>query len=168
MLYYLPLDPMPDVPVPNHYGAFGVKRRHDVHRGVDLYTKVGDCVYAIESGVVVLIDKNFTGTQDKTPWWNDTQAIYIEGNTGVFCYGEILLRKLTEKSYKWKLGDSVMQGDRLGSVLQVLKKDKGKPMSMLHIELHRHGLAYRKEHNIYDMQLDPTLVLMQCACKGRK
>ena len=50
--YHPPLLPMPDVPIPNHYGAYLQKRKHDVHTGVDLYASDGAAVYAIESGEV--------------------------------------------------------------------------------------------------------------------
>jgi len=184
-LYHAPLSPMPDIPVPNHYGAFGVKRRHDVHRGVDLYCEVGSTVCAIESGTVVHVDPHFTGPEDDTPWWNPTEAVYIEGDTGCFCYGEIRITRCAgvlddekreqlkdeeffkELPFFFKEGDEVKAGDGLGTVLQVLKEDKGKPMSMLHMELHRHGYKHRIEHRIYEMQLDPTLVLMQCRSKPK-
>ena len=32
------------------------------------------------------------------------------------------------------IGDAVLMGDLVGRVKRVLKKDKGKPMSMLHLE----------------------------------
>ena len=37
MIYYPPLLVMPDIPVGNHFGSFGVQRKHDYHTGVDLY-----------------------------------------------------------------------------------------------------------------------------------
>jgi hypothetical protein len=67
------------------------------------------------------------------PWWNNTRAVYIEGNTGVFNYGEI------QEVPGLKVGDMVKEGQIIGSVLTVLKKFKGRPMSMLHLELYDHG-----------------------------
>ena len=59
-LYHPPLLPMPDIPIPNHYGAYLQKRKHDVHTGVDLYAEDGSTVYAVEDGEVVIV-KWFTG-----------------------------------------------------------------------------------------------------------
>lgn len=67
------------------------------------------------------------------PWWNDTRAVYVEGETGVFNYGEI------QELKNLKVGDYVTQGQFLGYVMIVLKKFKGRPMSMLHLELYDHG-----------------------------
>ena len=157
-LYHSPLKPMPDIPIPNHYGAFGVKRKYDTHRGVDLYCDNGSPVYAVEDGVVEWEDNAFTGINNNTEWWNDTEALYIEGDTGCMCYGEITIRH----DINLKEGIVVDGGTLIGHVRTVLKQDKGKPMSMLHFELHRHGYAFRRSNGIYEMQLDPTLILMQC------
>lgn len=46
-IYHPPLLPMPDIPMCLHYGTFLVKRRFDVHTGVDLYAPVDANVYAI-------------------------------------------------------------------------------------------------------------------------
>lgn len=128
-----PLIVMPPVPVgPDHPGAFGVNRHQHVHTGVDLYTPHGSPVRAIETGKVISIAW-FTGPSINMPWWNDTRAVYIEGETGVFNYGEI--QELPEI----KVGDPIKEGQFIGSVLTVLKKFKGRPMSMLHVELYDHG-----------------------------
>jgi murein DD-endopeptidase MepM/ murein hydrolase activator NlpD len=116
--------------VPSPYvdpGGFGTPRRHDVHTGVDLYCENGDDVLAIEDGVVVDIVK-FTGF-DESPWWEDTWAIVIYGNSGYILYGEL--------TTKLKIADYVKEGDIIGNVKRVLKVDKGKnPPSMLHMELY--------------------------------
>jgi hypothetical protein len=75
----------------------------------------------------------FTGPSIKMDWWNDTQAVYIDGEHGVFCYGEI------EPLPTMQIGKWVRAGDVIGYVLAVLKKYKGRPMSMLHVELYDHG-----------------------------
>lgn len=128
-----PLDPMPLVPIgPRHPGAFGVDRHQHVHTGVDLYAPHGSPVWAMEAGKVISIAW-FTGPAINLPWWNDTRAVYIEGETGVFNYGEIM------EFPTLKIGDKVKQGQIIGSVMTVLKKFKGRPMSMLHLELYDHG-----------------------------
>jgi len=126
-----PLNPMPQVPSGQVDGAFGFIRTHDVHTGVDLYCNQGDNVYAIECGEVVAIH-DFTGTKADSPWWNDTKAIMIEGSSGVFVYGEI------KEKEGLKVGDNIECGEIIGEVITVLQKDKGKPMTMLHLELYEH------------------------------
>lgn len=165
-IYHPPLLPMPDIPMCLHYGTFLVKRRFDVHTGVDLYAPVGDNVYAIEDSDVVSI-RVFTGTEAECPHWNTTWCVDLEGYSGIFSYGEI------KPDPNLKVGDQVKKGQVIGTVLQVLKKDKGKAMSMLHFAVHSHGWRYlvndqgdpNKEH-FFDMQLDPTLLLMQLKNKA--
>lgn len=118
---------MPDGP-----GRFGAVRRHDVHTGVDLYTYPGMSVLAVEDGVVVAIE-DFTGPRAGSPWWNDTQAVLVEGESGVVCYGEVVPPR------ELRVGDRVEREQYVGGVRPVLKKDKGRPTTMLHVELYTHG-----------------------------
>jgi hypothetical protein len=121
-----------ELPLPPHVGAFGTVRRHHVHEGVDLYALNGEPVYAVEDAVVVNIVQ-FTGEGVHTPWWHDTWAVMAEGAAGVVCYGEIVpLPSLVT-------GERLVAGQMVGHVKTVLKKDKGRPMSMLHLELYQHG-----------------------------
>lgn len=126
--------PLPDVPkkVPmlKCHGAFGVVRKHDTHTGVDLYAPEGSHVRVVEFGVVVGIEC-FTGQHAGSPWWNDTKAVLVEGRSGVVCYGEI--------DPCVRVGSTLLQGELIGNVVRVLKKDKGLPTSMLHIELYAPG-----------------------------
>ena len=125
----LPLD---NFNPPTDEGAFGAIRKHDIHTGVDLYCRAGTKVYAMENGEVVNIDF-FTGPIAGSPWWNDTFAVLIEGKHGVICYGEIA------PVDGLSVGHKIKEGDLIGRVAQVLKKNKRKPMSMLHLELYKHG-----------------------------
>lgn len=120
-----------NIPTGDELGAFGVTRKHDMHTGVDLYCKEGDEVYAIENGVVISIEW-FTGPSVGMPWWNDTKAIGILGASGVINYGEV------GPDITLKVGDKVEEGQLIGWVIPVLKKDKGKvpSTSMLHVELY--------------------------------
>jgi hypothetical protein len=86
----------------------------------------------MEAGKVVAIE-DFTGAAAGSPWWLDTKSVLVEGESGVVCYGEI-----TPES-DLRVGDSVVRGQQLGAVKMVLRKDKGRPRSMLHLELHRPG-----------------------------
>lgn len=154
-----PIFPMPKLPMgPHHPGSFGVNRHQNVHTGIDLYAPHGCPVKAMESGKIVAIDW-FTGPSINMPWWNDTRAVYIEGESGVFNYGEI------QELPSLKVSDDITQGQFIGYVLTVLKKYKGRPMSMLHLELYDHG--YKDdwgEWKIGDPKpehlIDPTYVLI--------
>jgi murein DD-endopeptidase MepM/ murein hydrolase activator NlpD len=119
------------IPEKDDLGAFGVKRKHDIHTGVDLYCKEGETVYAIEDGIVIAIEP-FTGEIAGFPWWNDTYAMAIQGASGIINYGEI------QPLLDVKVGDAISEGAVLGHVIPVLKKDKGKvpSTSMLHLELY--------------------------------
>lgn len=147
------------IPVGNHPGAFGVQRKHERHTGVDLYTKPKQEVHAMEPGIIVNIE-HFTGPQDNSPWWNDTDCMLIEGKTGVFCYGEI------EPNVFLHPGYFVKKGQFIGNVKPVLKDNKkrddieGHSTSMLHIELYPHGT--KKPSNGFEPHLlDPTPYLIK-------
>lgn len=121
-----------EIPLLPHPGAFSCVRRHHQHEGVDLYAQEGDAVLAIEPGKVIKIFP-FTGEHINTPWWNNTWAIMIESQSGVLNYGEIIPMK------NLKEGDLIQAGEVIGHIRTVLTKDKGRPMSMLHLELYRTG-----------------------------
>jgi hypothetical protein len=125
-----PLCNMGEVPMGDHVGAYGVERKHDVHTGVDLYGEVGQEVYAIECGEVVGVGL-FTGEGVGSNWWNETSYVMVRGDSGVVCYGEI--------EPHVDLGQMIVAGQLVGNLLTVLKKDKGRPMTMLHIERYAYG-----------------------------
>jgi hypothetical protein len=116
-----------DIPIegPNSFGAI---RKFDIHTGVDLFCEDGETVFAIESGIIVDIVK-FTGFEE-SPWWNDTYAMVIKSISGYILYGEITPLPTL------KIDQQIQEGDMIGNIKQVLKEDKGKPMSMLHMELY--------------------------------
>jgi murein DD-endopeptidase MepM/ murein hydrolase activator NlpD len=126
---YPPLSEKVPVPINDMPGAFGVKRKHHTHEGVDLYCEHGDPVFAMEDGVIVWTGW-FTGEYTGTPWWNNTAAIAVQHSFGVLFYGEIVRRAHME------VGNTVSEGEHLGFVSRVLKNDKGTPTSMLHLELY--------------------------------
>lgn len=118
------------VPV-NGPASFGFKRKFDIHTGVDLYCEVGTPVFCIEPGTIVAIE-TFTGPNTDSPWWNETFAVLVESYDKVILYGEI--------QTNLSVGDRLSVGDQIGTVLEVLKKYKGKnPTSMLHIEQYKLG-----------------------------
>jgi murein DD-endopeptidase MepM/ murein hydrolase activator NlpD len=101
-----------------------------------MYAEHGDPVYAVEDGVVVGVE-HFTGPQDDSPWWQDTDAVLVEGKTGVVCYGEV--------TPKVEVGEEVKRGEIIAFVSTVLHEGKERPdipghsRSMLHMELYAHG-----------------------------
>ena len=120
------------LPMGNHPGAFGVVRKNHTHEGVDLYAPPCTKVCAVEEGVVVHIEP-FTGEHANTPWWENTWAVFVEGESGVVVYGEIALAPHIA------LGHKLQRKSLIGEVIPVLKKDKGRPGCMLHLELHEKG-----------------------------
>lgn len=118
------------LPLAPHPGAFGVVRRHHVHEGVDLYCPEGTPVLAVEAGQVVAVEP-FTGPAAGLPWWLDTWVVLVEGASGVVAYGEI--------DPAVAAGMSIAAGTQVGTVRRVLRHDKGRPTSMLHLELHCQG-----------------------------
>ncbi len=147
------------LPVGCHPGAFGVRRKHHIHEGVDLYARVNDAVYAVESGIVVGIEE-FTGpnADPPSPWWLPTKAVLVQGSSGVVLYGEI--------SPLVAVGTGLIAGQLLGTVQRVLVNDKGYPTSMLHLELHVHGTRtsshpWDDEHGRPASLLDPTPFLLE-------
>lgn len=127
----MPLEEMPYVPYHGDVGAFGVDRKYDVHTGVDLYCEEGTAVYAMEDSYMVSVPY-FTGERAGSPWWEDTYAVMLAGKSGVLLYGEIEVVAGVSRS-------GVCAGQLLGYVKRVLKKDKGRPMSMLHMERYVQG-----------------------------
>ena len=97
------------------HGRFGYTRKFDIHTGFDIYCPNGEPVYAIEDGIVTKID-DFTGIGVNMPWWEDTQAISIEGKSGVILYGEIYPPNL-------KVGDKVNVGQIIANIKRVYRGD---------------------------------------------
>lgn len=119
-----------EIPIGLHVGAFGTVRKHHTHEGIDLYAPEGTAVFAVEHGVVVVVEP-FTGPGADSPWWMDTQCVMVEGKSGVVVYGEIDALVV--------VGETVDPGQLIGTIARVLPKNKGRPQDMLHLELHIHG-----------------------------
>ncbi|MBP5459660.1 MAG: hypothetical protein J6Y62_05830 [Clostridia bacterium] len=116
-------------------GAFAALRKFDVHQGVDIYQPEGTVVHAVEDGVVVGKGQ-FTGAGVNCGWWNDTDYVAVEGDSGIVVYGEIKVSGGLDIESKVKAGDVV------GMVMTVCKEDPKQPVrnhlnSMLHLELYR-------------------------------
>lgn len=135
-------------------GSFAALRKHDIHTGVDLYCSRGAAVKSIAKGKVHAVC-NFTGVSVGSPWWNETQAIIVEHDFGWILYGEV--------STQLTPGQVVEAGQELGFVEQVLIKDKGRPMNMLHLEWYLSpvvdGVVWGLEQSMPDPLLDPTEIV---------
>lgn len=150
-----------EIPLLPHPGAFSKIRKNHIHEGIDLYCNNGDEVIAIESGVIVKVHA-FTGEIANMPWWNNTWSLLVEGNNYTINYGE--LNPLPDL----KEGDLVKEGQVIGHVTTVLKKNKGRPMNMLHLEQYEKGVSTP----IYEWRLneerprqlkDPTELILKLA-----
>lgn len=145
------------LPLPPHPGAFGVRRQWHVHEGLDLYVPQATPVVAVESGEVLAV-RPFTGPALGHDWWLPTSAVWVAGDSGVVAYGEIASHV--------KVGQCVRAGELLGVVLRVLKKDKGRPTSMLHLELRAPGNTADIEWGVFEARpaalRDPTALLLDC------
>lgn len=151
-------DKKPSIPEKGSPGDFASRRSFYFHSGIDLYCDLGQEIQAIEDGIVTNIEI-FTGpnADPASPWWNETQAIMIEGSSGVLGYCEV---KLLEHI---KLGYKVSAGEVIATVVPVLKKDKGNGTTMLHFE---HYKSNSKEHVTWNLNsekpdslLDPRFLL---------
>lgn len=148
------------IPIGDHHGAFGVERKNHIHEGVDLYAEEGSTVFAMIGGVVTNIIEDFTGPGAGMPWWNKTSAVVVEDEDGVWIYGEITVDPTIT------IGATVTAGQSLGKVAQVLIHDKGRPMSMLHLERYTKGTTesvgiWEKGTPKPDNLLDPTPILIK-------
>lgn len=143
-----------DIPEKDHVGSFSSVRKHDIHTGIDLYTNKDEEVLSMADGIVEAIS-DFTGEAAGTPWWENTKAVVINHEFGFVLYGEI--------TPEVNLGDFVKKGQIIGKVSTVLKKDKGRPMNMLHLEWYKtpvaDGVFWTDISNPPASLLDPTELL---------
>lgn len=142
----------------DHPGSYLYERKNHIHEGIDLYCNDGQEVVSVYDGVVTNIIP-FTGEIVNTPWWNNTYAVVIEHNDYVLIYGEII------PTENLVIGQNVSAGQLIGKVTTVLKKDKGRPMNMLHLEMYKKGttnsVGIIKDYNsIPDNILNPITILL--------
>lgn len=124
-----PLNITPKIPPEGHVGDFAFRRSFYYHPGIDIYCSANEEVFAIEDGLIVHTE-HFTGADANppSPWWNDTFSVLIEGASGVIGYCEL------KPWYEIVAGHRVKEGDSIGYIIPVLKKDKGNGTTMLHLE----------------------------------
>ncbi len=148
------------VPVNGHVGAFATPRKFHIHEGVDIYADDGTPVYAMDYGTVIFKGP-FTGPSAGHPHWNDTECILVQHTFGVINYGEIKVNRHLEP------GDFILPGHFLGNIVPVLRVNKGRPMSMLHLERYISGTTSPIKEWPLNSEcpiglLDPTTLLL-CA-----
>lgn len=129
----------PEVPPWGHVGDFAFRRSFYYHPGIDIYCPLHTVVQAVEEGTVVHME-NFTGpdADPPSPWWLPTRSILIEGEHGVLGYCEI------EPYTHIQVGMHIFEGEALGLVVSVLKKDKGNGTTMLHFEKYVAGTRHHE------------------------
>lgn len=132
------------VPTGDHPGAFGVRRRHHYHTGVDLYVHRNNAIaYPFLDGEIVDYG-HFTGTLCNSPWWNNTHYIAVKHNNRVIVYGEILLSNdfISQDGVvnNKHIGTEVTKRTALGVVVPVTKNRHPEYFyhnnKMLHVELY--------------------------------
>lgn len=147
-----------DIPINPHPGGFGTERKFHIHEGVDLYCEENTPVLSIENGIIIDI-LPFTGQFAGSPWWEETHCVMVLGDSGLINYGEI-----RPVNYLYP-GLKVEQGSTIGFIKRVLKKDKGRPMSMLHFELYndlvKEPVEWKLGEKIPKNLLDPTNLLLR-------
>jgi len=150
-------DPLPAVcwslPIGKYHPAgFGYSKNNNVHTGIDLYVAERTSVHSVETGTVIAII-NFTGP--KTPYSNllPTQAIMIEGQSGVVLYGEI------EVIEEIQIGQLIEAGSKIAHI-----KCAVPDQPMLHLELYKHGTknscVWKQGQSQPKPLLDPTSYLL--------
>lgn len=148
--------PLDNLVTPAEDGDFASVRKYDIHTGIDLHCSENSNVYSMEDGIVIK-NEPFTGTIAGSSWWEDTNYVGIKGNSGYIIYGEI--------SSSLKTGDLVKAGSLIGNVKRVLKKNKGKPQSMLHLEYYRKEIddpfiwQLKDKDSVPENLLNPNLLL---------
>lgn len=148
----------PCLPVEKSPGDFAVTRSFYYHSGLDLYCSESSIIQTIEEGQIVKIER-FTGkdADPPSPWWNETWAVMVEGKSGCIGYCELF------PSSQLQEGSFVKEGETLGVIVPVLKRNKGNGTSMLHLEYYKHGqrefvtwlIGEEKPHNL----LNPRILL---------
>lgn len=131
----------PTIPPQGHVGDFAFRRSYYHHPGIDLYCADLQPIQSIESGIITNLEI-FTGPKadPPSPWWLETFAIMIEGFSGAIGYCELF------PFSHLKVGDYVAEGENIGLITPVLKKDKGNGRTMLHLE---HYLPGTKHHETW-------------------
>jgi len=150
----------------NEPGAFGARRKFDVHEGVDIYCVEGAESRAVEDGEVV-DSYQYTGAAADCGWWNDTWCIKVRGKSGVVTYGELQMPSspLASAKHYPEIGAKIKAGDFIGVVGRVLKENKLRPdirhhnVAMLHMELRTescHIDGWKLDGDRDKRLLDPT------------
>ena len=150
-------DPLPvymwSLPIGKYHPAgFGYSKNHNVHTGIDLYVPDNIPVMSVEAGNVVAIFK-FTGSGTPYPSLLPTEAIMIEGATGVVLYGEVEVKKDIQ------IGQLIEAGSKIANIKCAILDQP-----MLHLELYKHGTKtpciWKQGTSQPKSLLDPTSYLL--------
>lgn len=141
------------IPKGKHPGAFGVSRKGDRHRGVDLYAPEGSPVFAVEAGVVV--DVFDVPAPEDAPSGKVTEGVSIQGVSGRVTYAEM------KRDEHLRVGSEVHQGQLLGKVVPIHEEESDIPPCMLHIQLATSGPVEEWTDKKPENLLDPTSHLVE-------
>lgn len=156
---------------------FAAVRKHDIHTGMDIFTESGTQATSPFDGIVVKMG-NFTGNDAEptpSPWWNNTQYVVVKHFIPAFyTYGELVERFVLYGeiaiSPELFVGKNVKEGELLGTIVEVLKNNKGLPTSMLHVEMYEECPPFPAIWNIGERRptylCDPHRFLSLCYMKN--
>lgn len=155
-------------PSEKHPGCFGFKRKHHYHEGIDFYVPLGHRIYSGWDGQIVSVFQ-LTGAAVGSDWWEDSWACMIQSDSYYWMLGELSFETIIVHP-----GENIRKGQFIGCVGKVLKKDKGRPQTMLHLQCHTLNSQqddwaalwsdYKQKPNGL---IDPTVCLMQSWEKWR-
>lgn len=150
-------DPIPAVswslPIGKYHPAgFGYSKSHNIHTGIDLYVPEGSTVHSVEDGTIIDIFK-FTGPKTIYPQLLPTEAVVVNGATGLVLYGEV------EVLEGLQIGQLIGAGAKIANIICAVPDQP-----MLHLELHKHGskipCLWKQGHPQPKSLLDPTSYLL--------
>lgn len=150
-------DPLPAVswslPIGKYHPAgFGYSKNYNVHTGIDLYVPEYSSVHAVEGGTVIDIFK-FTGMGTSYPNLDTTNAIMIEGASGVVLYGEVEVLK------DISIGQLIEPGSKIAVIKCAITNH-----AMLHLEWYTQGtiqpIIWKQNTAQPKRLLDPTSNLL--------
>ena len=158
-------DPMPAVswslPIGKYHPAgFGYSKSHNIHTGIDLYVPEGSSVHSVEDGTVADIFQ-FSGPNTLYNYLLPTQAVVVNGPTGLVLYGEVEVLKDIQ------IGQLIGAGTKIANI-----KCAVPDQPMLHLELHKHGskipCLWKQGQPQPKSLLDPTSYLLSLKTYTRR
>lgn len=121
------------LPIGDHPGCFGYRRKREVHSGIDLYCVSGTEVFSLLAGQVVYVGP-YTGLSMGSPWWKDTDCVIVKSNGIHIVYGELRPEARLARGQRVEIGQFL---GWVSSVTEARPTILGHTGSMLHLEYWR-------------------------------